>query len=100
MDVPHHGDRCFDMHDIALLHEQLLCLGTDGLNDWLGQELLAVEPFDAFVQVDGSWKECQLLFYTEARKWARAASTAGCDTNDVLGRPGMATVVERVDWNE
>lgn len=62
MDVPHHGDRCFDMHDIALLHKQLLGLGTDGLNDWLGQELLAVEPFDAFIQVDGSWEECQLLY--------------------------------------
>lgn len=62
MDVPHHSDRCLDMHDVALLHEQLFGFGTDGLDDRLGQELLAVEPLDAFVQVDGGCKECQLLY--------------------------------------
>lgn len=53
MDIPYHSDRCFDVHDIALLHQQLLSLRTDGLDDRLGQEFLAVESLDAFVQVNG-----------------------------------------------
>lgn len=52
MDVPHHSNRRLDVDDVALLHEQLLGLGTDGLDYWLGQKLLAVESLDAFIQVD------------------------------------------------
>lgn len=49
MNIPYHGNRSLDMNDVALLHEQLLGFGTDGLDYWLSQELLAVEPLDAFI---------------------------------------------------
>lgn len=52
MDIPHHGNRGHDMNDIALLHQQLLGFGTDSLDDRLSQELFAVEPLDALIQVD------------------------------------------------
>lgn len=35
--------------------------------------------------------------YTEARTSARAVNTAGCDTNDVPGSPGMAADVTRLN---
>lgn len=53
VDVPHYGDRCADVDDVALAHEQLLGLGADGLDDGLGEELFLVEARDALVQVDG-----------------------------------------------
>lgn len=58
MNIPHHSDRCFDMNDVALLHEQFLGLGADGLDDRLSQELLSVKSFDTFVQVDSGCEDC------------------------------------------
>ena len=51
MDIANHGDRCLYMHDIALFHKQLLRLCAHRFNNRVGKELLAVEPFDAFVQI-------------------------------------------------
>ena len=40
------------MHDVALLHQQLFCLGTYCFDDGVGEEFFAVEAGDAFVEVD------------------------------------------------
>ena len=52
MDVAHHRDRGGDMYNVALAHEQLFGLGTDGLDDRVGQQLLFVQTFDTFVEID------------------------------------------------
>jgi hypothetical protein len=39
------------MHDIALFHKQFLRLSAHRFDDRVGKELLAVEAFDAFVQI-------------------------------------------------
>lgn len=52
MNVTHNGYRCLDMNHVALLHQQFLCLGTDGLNDRLRKELFSVEALDALIEID------------------------------------------------
>lgn len=51
VDIANHGDRRLDVHDIALFHKQFLRLCAHRFNNRVGKELLAVQPFDAFVQV-------------------------------------------------
>ena len=41
-----------DVHNVALLHEHLFCLCAYCLYDGLGEQLLIVEPLDAFVEID------------------------------------------------
>lgn len=55
MDVADDRDGRLHLHDIALLHQQLLRLGAYCLDDRVGEELLVVQPFDAFVEVDTGW---------------------------------------------
>lgn len=52
MYVAHHRHRRRDVDHITLLHEQFFRLGAYRLDEWLGEELFAVELFDALVQVD------------------------------------------------
>lgn len=49
VDVANNGDGCLYVYDVALLHEQLFCLGAYCLYDRLGEQLLSVQPFNAFV---------------------------------------------------
>ena len=55
MDIANNGHGRFDVHDIALLHEELFCLSAYRLDDRLGQQFLLVEPCYALVEVDSSW---------------------------------------------
>lgn len=52
VNVADNGDRGLDVHDIALLHQQLFRLGADGLDDRVGEELFAVEAGDALIEID------------------------------------------------
>lgn len=51
MNVTDNRDRGLDVHDIALLHQQLFCFGAYGFDDGVGEELLSVQAGDAFVKV-------------------------------------------------
>ena len=51
MDIANHCDRRLYVHDIALFHKQFLRLRAHRFNNRVGKELLAVQPFDAFVQI-------------------------------------------------
>jgi len=51
MDVSDDRDRRLYVYNIALLHEQFLRLSAHRFDDRVGEELLAVEAFDTFVQV-------------------------------------------------
>jgi hypothetical protein len=51
MDIANHRDWRLYVHDIALFHKQFLRLCAHRFNNRVGKELLAVQPFDAFVQV-------------------------------------------------
>ena len=51
MDVTDDGDGRQDVHDIALLHQQLFRLGAYRFDDGVGEELLLVQAGDAFVEV-------------------------------------------------
>lgn len=50
--VSHYRHRREDVHDIALLHQQLFRFGAYCFNDRVGEEFLAVEAGDALVEVD------------------------------------------------
>lgn len=70
-----------DMHDIALLHQQLFRFGTYCLYDRLGQELLLVKSAYTLIEIDSSCK---------------ATIVSSCEDDvtrgqgeDVHGRPGM-----------
>lgn len=43
--------RCADVDDIALLHEQFLCLSAYSLDDRICQKLFLIQARDTFVQV-------------------------------------------------
>jgi hypothetical protein len=79
MDVAHNCDRCLYMHDIALFHKQFLRLSAHRFDDRVGKELLAVESFDAFVQIYAG--------YTRASVKGQAPCAIA---NHVPGRPGIA----------
>jgi hypothetical protein len=51
MDVSDDRHRRLYVYDIALLHKQFLRLSAHRFDDRVGQELLAVEAFDTFVQI-------------------------------------------------
>jgi len=51
MDIANHRDWRLYVHDIALFHKQFLRLRAHRFNNRVGKELLAVQPFDAFVQI-------------------------------------------------
>lgn len=51
MDIANDCDRRLYVHDITLFHKQFLRLCAHRFNDRVGKELLAVEPFDTFVQI-------------------------------------------------
>ena len=62
------ADNCdwgLDVHDIALLHQQLLRLGAYCLDYGIGEEFFPVQARDAFVEVDTGWEayseSCLLL---------------------------------------
>jgi len=56
VDVSDDRDGSRNVDDIALLHQQLLCLGTYRLDDRVCQQFLLVEPLDAFVQINAGWE--------------------------------------------
>lgn len=78
MNVADNGDRGLDVHDIALLHQQLFRLGADGLDDRVGEELFAVEAGDALIEIDTGWGKCQY------------AVLGGVARDSIPGRPGIA----------
>jgi len=51
MDIANDRNWCLYVHDIALLHKQFLRLSAHRFDDRVGKQLLAVKPFDTFVQV-------------------------------------------------
>jgi hypothetical protein len=51
MDVSDDRYRRLYVYDIALLHKQFLRLSAHRFDDRVGQELLAVEAFDTFIQI-------------------------------------------------
>ena len=51
MNISDDRHRRLYVYDIALLHKQFLRLSAHRFDDRVGKELLAVQPFDAFVQV-------------------------------------------------
>lgn len=59
------GDGGEDVDDVALAHKQFLCLGADGLDDGLGEELLLVQARYALVEIDrgGQAGHLGLLFF-------------------------------------
>ena len=83
MNVSDHCNGSSYVHDIALLHKELFCLGTYRFNDGIRQEFFPVEALDTLVQVDTSWNVCSGTF----------ASVLGWD--DSPGRPGMAFEIQR-----
>lgn len=52
MDVTDDRDGRLYMHNIALFHQQLFRFGAYCLDDGVGEQLLAIQARDAFVQVD------------------------------------------------
>ena len=52
MDITDHCDWSLDVHDIALLHQQLFRFGAYCFNDGVREELLAVQTRDAFVKIN------------------------------------------------
>lgn len=52
VDVADDGDGCLHLHDIALFHQQLFRLGAYCLDDRVGEQLLVVQSFYAFVEID------------------------------------------------
>ena len=52
MDVADNRHGGLNVDDIALAHEQLLCLGAYRFNDRFGQELFLIQARDALVQID------------------------------------------------
>lgn len=57
MDIANDGDGRLYVYDIALLHEQFLRLSAHRLDDRVGQQLLAVQSLDTFVQVYAGCEE-------------------------------------------
>jgi hypothetical protein len=51
MDVSDDRHRRLYVHDIALFHKQFLRLSAHRFDDRVGEELLAIEAFDTFVQI-------------------------------------------------
>lgn len=51
MDVANDRHRRLYVHNIALFHKQFLRLRAHRFDDRVGKKLLAVEPFDTFVQI-------------------------------------------------
>ncbi len=52
MYIPNHCYRGLHMYHVALLHQQLFCLGTYCFDDRLGEEVLFVQAFYAFIEID------------------------------------------------
>ena len=74
MDIANHCDRRLYVHDIALFHKQFLRLCAHRFNNRVGKELLAVEPFDTFVQVYAGYTRLSVGVQkshaiTEPRTW-------------------------------
>jgi hypothetical protein len=84
VDVADDGDGRPDVHHIALLHEQLLGLCANGLDDRLGQQLLFGEARYALIQVYGG---CPGSVYTQTGR------TGGASATDVHGSPGMVVLL-------
>lgn len=65
MDIADHCDRRLYVHDIALFHKQFLRLRAHRFNNRVGKELLAIQPFDAFVQIYAGYAwlsvSCQIV---------------------------------------
>lgn len=53
--ISHHCYWRFYVDDIALLHQQLLCLGAYCFDNALGEKLFLVEAGYAFVQIDAGY---------------------------------------------
>lgn len=90
MNIPNHGYRCLDMNDIALFHEQLLSLGTDGFNHRFSKELFAVKSLDALIQVDTGCCDVSNAYRSSEGPGPEYRLAAA---HNILGRPGIATKV-------
>lgn len=57
VDVSNDGDGRVNVHNVTLLHQELLRLGAYCLDDGVGEELLLVEASYALIEVDGRCEE-------------------------------------------
>lgn len=74
VDITHDGNGGFDVHDVALAHEQLLCFGAYRLDHGFGEEFLLVETSDALVQVNRRYRTTHLVSedsFWVTRGWPR-----------------------------
>ena len=61
MDVANDRHRRLYVHNIALFHKQFLRLCAHRFNNRVGKELLAVEPFDTFVQIYAGYTNLSVM---------------------------------------
>ena len=61
MDISNHRDGRSDVHDIALLHQQLFRFGAYRFNDKFIQQLFLIEAGDALIEVDGRYSQSSQL---------------------------------------
>jgi hypothetical protein len=54
MYISYDCDGCLHMHDVALLHQELLGLGAYRLDDRFSKEVLLVERFYALIKINRS----------------------------------------------
>jgi len=50
--ISHHCDGRLHMHDVALLHQELLGLGAYRLDDRFSKQVLLVQRFDALIKIN------------------------------------------------
>ncbi len=52
VNIPHNGNGCLNMYNVALLHQELLGFGTYCFDDGFCKEILLVQAFYTFVKID------------------------------------------------
>jgi hypothetical protein len=55
MNISNDSDGSLNVHDVALLHQQLFGLGAYRLDDGFRQKVLLVEGLYASIEVNRSW---------------------------------------------
>jgi hypothetical protein len=93
MNIPNHGYRRLDMNDIALFHEQLFSLGTDGFDHRFSKKLFAVKSLDALIQVDTGC--CEVSNCLPKLGGAGAGVPAGCSAQHTR----KTRHSEKIKWN-
>lgn len=55
MDVSDDGDGCLDVDDVALAHQELLCLFANLFEERLAEELFPQQDRDGAIEVEHVW---------------------------------------------